>query len=227
MAQGKASEEQSAAAAAEGLPAAIAARLDGDAQGQSILGWSEFDLDSDNRYARQFVVLTDRQLIEIGIAGRRRMELKGIEETRIVEGLGVDRLVIVSGGTLAAEMRYSRRHRRTMTRLHRKLQRRIQPVDKAAEKADARPDWLDAVEREAERKEHCPKCGELIPSYAEGVCPRCAAQRKILWRLLDVAKPYKVRVRVALALTIVVSAMAAIPGLLQKHLIDSAIDPKL
>ena len=214
MAQGTASEEQSATAA-ESLPAAIAARLDGDAQGQTILGWSEFDLDSDNRFARQFVVLTDRQLIQIGSQGRLRIELKGIEESRIVEGLGVDRLVIVSGGVLAAEMRYSRRHRRTMTRLHRKLQRRIKPVDAGAGKADARPDWLDAVEREAERKEHCPKCGELIPSYAEGVCPRCAAQRKILWRLLDVAKPYRGRVRFALMLTIMVSAMAALPGWLR------------
>jgi ATP-binding cassette subfamily B protein len=224
MAQGTATQEQSATAP-EGLPAAIAARLDGDAQGQIILGWSEFDLDSENRFARQFVVLTDRQLIQIGCDGRRRIELKGIEEARIVEGLGVDRLVIVSGGVLAAEMRYSRRHRRTMTRLHRKLQRRIQPVDAAAGKADARPDWLDAVEREAERKEHCPKCGQLIPSYAEGVCPRCAAQRKILWRLLDVAKPYKGRVRLALVLTILVSALAAVPGWLQKQLIDRAIDP--
>jgi len=223
MAQGTASEEQSATAA-ESLPAAIAARLDGDAQGQTILGWSEFDLDSDNRFARQFVVLTDRQLIQIGSQGRLRIELKGIEESRIVEGLGVDRLVIVSGGVLAAEMRYSRRHRRTMTRLHRKLQRRIKPVDAGAGKADARPDWLDAVEREAERKEHCPKCGELIPSYAEGVCPRCAAQRKILWRLLDVAKPYRGRVRFALMLTIMVSAMAALPGWLNKQIVDRAID---
>ena len=225
MAQGTTSEEQSATAA-EGLPAAIAARLDGDAQGQDILGWSEFDLDSDNRFARQFVVLTDRQLIQMDGQGRRRIELKGIEESRIVEGLGVDRLVIVSGGVLAAEMRYSRRHRRTMTRLHRKLQRRIKPVDAGAGKADARPDWLDAVEREAERKEHCPKCGELIPSYAEGVCPRCAAQRKILWRLLDVAKPYRGRVRFALMLTIMVSAMAALPGWLNKQIVDRAIDPR-
>jgi ATP-binding cassette subfamily B protein len=210
----------------DGLPATVAQRLDGEADGQAVLGWSEFDLDSQNRFVRQFVVLTDGRLIEIASDHRKVIELKDVQEARIVEGLGVDRLVVVVNDSLAAEMRYSRRHRATMTRLHRKLQRHIKPA-KDGEQVDSRPDWLEAVEREAEKKEHCLKCGELIPSFAEGVCPRCAAQRKILWRLLDEAKPYKWRVRVTLALTITVSLMAALPGFLQKQLIDRAIDPSV
>ncbi len=142
-----------------------------------------------------------------------------------MEGLGVDRLVIVSEGKAAGELRYSRRHRTTMTRLNRKLQRQIRRADDSKEKTEGRPEWLDAVEREAERKAHCPKCGELIPSYAEGVCPQCAAKRKILSRLLDVAKPYKWRTRFALVLTILVSAMAAIPAWMNRQLVDRAIAP--
>lgn len=235
MAQGTTSEQHEPAATdgplaggplTDGLPAAVASRLDGEAAGQTILGWSEFDLDSDNRFATQYAVLTDQRLIQIRPDGRTAIELKDIQETRIVEGLGVDRLAIVVGDALAAEMRYSRRHRRTMTRLHRKLQRRIETPDARQAHADQRPDWLEAVEREAEKREHCPKCGELIPSYAEGVCPRCAAQRKILWRLLDVAKPYRWRTRFALVLTVIVSSIAALPSWINKQLIDRAIDPR-
>ena len=120
MAQ-RTTSEQIPPTATDGLPAAVALRLDGDAAGQAILGWSEFDLDSENRFATQFAVLTDQRLIQIRPGGRQVIALKDIQEVRIVEGLGVDRLAIVVGDTLAAEMRYSRKHRRTMTRLHRKL----------------------------------------------------------------------------------------------------------
>ncbi len=254
MSQGTTSELETEAVGKSGLPPMVAVRLDGELSGQTILGWSEFDLDSGNRFARQFVVLTDREILLIGLDGsaslgeqgsrpspqpspgvpgegviregrRRAIALEKIEESRIVEGLGVDRLVIVSEGKAAGELRYSRRHRTTMTRLNRKLQRQIKRGEDSKEKTEKRPEWLDAVEREAERKTHCPKCGELIPSYAEGVCPQCAAKRKILWRLLDVAKPYKWRTRYALVLTIAVSAMAAIPAWMNRQLVDRAIAP--
>ena len=87
-----------------------------------------------------------------------------------------------------------------MTRLHRKLARRLP----RKEGEEAPPEWLDTVERQAEEKDRCPKCGQLIPAYADGVCPRCLQQRKILWRLLDVAKPYRHQVWLALGLTIAV-----------------------
>src|SRR5204863_2448966 len=90
---------------------------------------------------------------------------------------------------------------------------------------DLPPDWLDVVERQEEEKAHCKKCGEVIPSYAEGVCPRCLHKRKILWRLLDVAKPYRTRVRLALGLTMLASMIAAFPAFIQKFLIDRAIVP--
>ena len=104
----------------------------------------------------------------------------------------MDSINLIVGDKLAAEMHYTRRQRRDMSRVHRKIDR-LRPRREG--EAELPPDWLDLVERREEEKSHCPKCGDVIPSFAEGVCPRCLHKRKILWRLLDVAKPYRGRVR--------------------------------
>src|SRR5205085_5745312 len=171
----------------EVLPAELRARMNGELDGQDVLDWSEFDLDDANRYAKRFAVLTDRQLVLTGGATPVSIPVSEIGEAKVVEGLGVDRLRVLVGGKVAAELRYTHRHRRGMTRLHRKLERRLPRKDGA----EVPPEWLDQVEREAEKKDHCPRCGQLIPAYAEGVCPNCQQTRNILWRLLDVAQPYR------------------------------------
>src|SRR5690606_29139030 len=117
-----------------------------------------------------------------------------------------------------AEIRYTRRYRRSMTRLHRKIERRL-PRDNG----EPPPQWLELVERQIEQKEFCPRCQSPIPAYAEGVCPQCTANRRILWRLLDVAKPYRMRVWGALGLTLLFSAIAVFPPVFQKRLIDQAL----
>src|SRR5207244_3485829 len=163
----------------------------------TIVAWAEFDLDEQNRYRQQFAVLTEKDLIVLDGADPRGFELSRIQDAKIIEGLGIDRLQVIVDDKLASEMRYSRRHRRDMTRLQRKIDRRRQRKEGETELP---PDWLEVVERREEKAEHCPKCGDVIPSYAEGVCPRCLHKRKILWRLLDIAKPYRNRIRLALVL---------------------------
>jgi len=205
---------------ADALPAELRARMNGELEGQDVVAWSEYDLDEDNRYARHFAVLTDRQLLSLGDGSPPlALPVADIGEAKIVEGLGVDRLRVLVGGKVAAELRYTHRHRRGMTRLHRKLERRLP----RKEGAEAPPDWLDGVEREADKSDHCPRCGQLIPAYAEGVCPQCQQTRKILWRLLDVAQPYRGKVRLALALTVMVSVLAALPAIFNRYLVDDAI----
>jgi ATP-binding cassette subfamily B protein len=201
------------------LPAEVRAHVNGQLDGQQVIAWSEFDLDETNQYARGHAVLTDRALHSIRGSDVASVSLAEIEEAKVVEGLGVDRLRVVVGGRVAAELRYSHRYRRGMTRLHRKLERRLPRKDGEA----APPDWLENVEREAEKSDHCPRCGQLIPAYAEGVCPQCQQTRRILWRLLDVATPYRKKIWLALSLTIVVSVLAALPAVFNRYLVDDAI----
>ena len=202
------------------LPAELRAKLNGELQGRMVVAWSQFDLDENNRFAQRYAVLTDQKLHVFGEGQNLAFSLAEIQEAKIVEGLGVDRLSVIVGGKLAVELRYSRRFRRDMTRLGRKLERRLPTRD-----SEASPDWLDAVEREAEKREHCAKCGELIPAYAEGVCPQCLAKRKILWRLLDIASPYRWQMRWALILTMVWTGLMAMGPVLLQRMIDRAIMP--
>ncbi len=202
------------------LPEDLRARLDGQLDGLPVVAWSEFDLSEDGRFAQQYAVLTDRDLlISPGPeAAWQRIAVQSITEAAIVEGLGADKLRIITGEVLAGELRYSRRHRRTMTRLHRKLERRLPRTE-----GEPPPEWLEAAERLAESKEICPKCGLLIPAYAEGACPQCLQTRSILWRLMDVGRPYKRMTILALVLTLFQAAMSTLPPVLHKYLVDSVL----
>jgi ATP-binding cassette subfamily B protein len=208
--------ERGAAPGGEGMPAGLRARLNGQLEGQAIVAWAEFDLDHANQYHEQYAVLTEQSLLVLRGATPEVYPIAEIDEAKISEGLGVDKLAILIGGKVGAELHYSRRVRRGMTRLHRKLERRL--PSKAP--GELPPEWLEAVEREAEKKGLCPKCGQLIPGYAEGVCPRCLQSRRILWRLLKVARPYRSRIAGALVLTLLMAAIMTIPPILMGRLID-------
>src|SRR3954447_12101747 len=105
------------------LPSALTSRANGELEGQTILAWAEFDLDQQNTYRQQFVVLTETDVIVLASEGTRTIAIAELTEAKIVEGLGVDSLNLVVDGKLAAQMRYTRRQRRDMSRVHRKIDR--------------------------------------------------------------------------------------------------------
>ncbi|MGN6726176.1 MAG: ABC transporter ATP-binding protein [Tepidisphaeraceae bacterium] len=204
------------------LPPDLIARLNGELRGEAVLAWAEFDLDESNRLARSFAVLTAEDLFVIdGTVVAYAIEQ--ISEAKIVEGLGMDRLIVRTPDRLG-EMRYSRRCRRDIVNLHRKLARLL-PNEQG--KRDDRPAWLDRVESQAEQQERCPKCGDFIPAHADRICPRCAQSRAILWRLMDIAKPYRGAIFFSLGLTLFHSLIASSEPLVRKYLIDKGIVPVL
>src|SRR5436190_14575075 len=86
----------------DALPAEVSARMDGQLDGQTVLAWSELDLDDANRYGTRHVVLTDRELITLADGSATSLPITEIQEAKIVEGLGVDRLRVLAGGKVAA-----------------------------------------------------------------------------------------------------------------------------
>lgn len=203
------------------LPGVVSARLPPLLKGREVVAWSEFDITDAGRFAQQHAILLEGALLLLHADGRNEeYPLDGFREVQVLEGLGADRLQLVREGAPPVELRYSRRFRRDMTRLRRRIERRL-PSDKPA---DERPAWLERVERLAEQQERCPKCREIIPAYADGVCPNCLRKKQILWRLLEVARPYRWTIRAALLLTLLNAAIGAMPGLIQKNLVDSALN---
>lgn len=207
------------AAHAPPLPDDLRAMFNGDLPAAQIIAWAEFDLDQNNAYRRQVAVLTADHLV-VAVTPVQSISIPSIEECKVVEGLGVDRLAIIIDGKLAHELRYTRRCRREMQRLGRMLNRRLPKKDENGEQV---PQWLDLIERRMEQQSHCPKCGRAIPDYADGVCPACLQKKAILWRLLDVAKPYRTRINVALAITLAVALLTALPPVWVKFIVDRGI----
>ena len=213
----------------QNLPRDVAALADKHLPGEPIVAYSECDVGEDLNYARNHVLLTGKHLLLLTPVSHQLFTLAIVDEAGIEEGVGLDRLRVVVGGKLAGVSRYSRKHRMTMTRLNRKLQRRLPKSDEPLKPGDKPktddppPIWLEDVERKAEAESYCRKCTHLIPSYADGVCPRCLQQRKILFRLLDSAKPYRSAVNFALGLTIVHAMIISVPVVINSRLIDNAL----
>lgn len=203
------------------LPGELRAQLNGELADEPILSWSEFDLDSRNRVSQSFAILTPTRLIEVHSEKHKTIiPIADIRSAKVSEGLGMDRLILQTQDR-RIEFRYSRRFRRDAVRLHRHLSRLL--PDESTPKDEVRPSWLDKIERQAEQQQICGKCGHAIPSYADSVCPRCSQSRKILWRLLEVARPYRALVTAAVVLTLIHAGFTALPGVVQKHIVDDAI----
>lgn len=194
------------------LPDEVTAHLNGQLAGELVIGWASIDLDDDGRYANRYALLTARRLMVIDLARPKpvlELSLSSIDTSAIIEGIGAEKLRLIGDDKLLGELHYTRRYRRDVTRLQRKLDRRL-----SNDGNDRDPDWVETVERQAEARDVCRKCGQLIPAYADGVCPRCVQGRRLLFRLLDVAKPYRPRIWLALGLTVGVSALVVVPPLL-------------
>src|SRR5689334_22666283 len=144
------------------LPPELRARANGQLDGRQIIAWAEFDLDSSNRFARQFAMLTEQELIVLIADDKSEtVRIDAIEEAKVLEGLGVHRLRLSIRNQPAMDLRFTNRHRRDMSRLTRKLERRL---PRKTGQEDAPPEWLDVAERQTELSNLCPRCGELIPA---------------------------------------------------------------
>src|SRR5688572_9160374 len=106
------------------LPELLIKRLPASIDPQSIIAWSEYDLDESRRYARQFCVLTETHLV-LFESEIESIDLKDISTLSTEESVGSDRIILTLDDSSVRVLRYSRRCRRDMSRLKRLLERRI------------------------------------------------------------------------------------------------------
>src|SRR5438105_4177519 len=85
------------AAAPVALPAALRTQFNGELDGHTIIAWAQFDLDEQNRFAKQFVVLSETDLFVLRHpkSSAVSVAIAQMEEAKVNEGLGVDRLVLI------------------------------------------------------------------------------------------------------------------------------------
>jgi ATP-binding cassette subfamily B protein len=183
-----------------------------------LVGYAAFDLGRAGAFAESFAVLFEDRLVLVE-EQVETIELSTIRDVTVEESIGADRLVLVRADESLIALRYTRRYRRDMTRLQRLLTRRIKP----GEDRSALTQRLEEIERHTAVAQHCAKCGQIIPDYSEGVCPRCLQEKKVLWRLLDVARPYRVRLWIGLAVTLLMAVTTSVLPRVNQRMIDDGI----
>ena len=200
------------------LPEDLADQLGRHTPLEAVLAASPYDLDAGGMYTEGYLVLTADRL---GNCHRRDsqwdihwLEAARIGEARVIEGLGMRLLRLTREGEKLAEFRFTLRHAKSAARIHRQLERILH--------GDGRPADADEPARPDEKKLRCDKCDRVIPAWAE-TCPACMNRRKILFRLLDFARPYAGRAVAAFVVALAMTAMAVAQPWLLKPLVNHGL----
>jgi ATP-binding cassette subfamily B protein len=78
---------------------------------------------------------------------------------------------------------------------------------------------------EEEERSYCPRCGAPLPERGEN-CPLCVPRFAVLLRILRFVKPYKKRVAILMASTLVTVGSQMCPPYLTKLIVDDVINKK-
>ncbi len=181
------------------------------------------DISAQGRFAQTWLVLIGHELaiVDPAAADRcRQVPLDEKTEVAIIEGMGANRFRVVRNGQLAEEFRYSRRQAKRFGDLHHKCEIAIK-----GEPDEALLEGAAKGTRAPDDEKICEKCGRLVPDWAE-TCPRCLQKRKILWRLLAFAKPYKGLATGGFLAAAVMTLLMLVPPVLTQHLIDDVLKPQ-
>ena len=197
--------------AAEPLPADVRDRLGAALGDRAVADWSRFDLDSGGRFVDGAAVLTDSALLVLRGEEVETVRLDALREVEIAEGLGVDGVQLVGeGGHVLGELRFSGRRKRAMHRLGRRLQRLM---ERRAHPDDRTAVWMERAERAA----------AVADDADDEEKPQ---DRRVLLRLLGVARPYRGHVVAAAVFTVVSAGFHVFSSFLTKPIIDNAINPQ-
>lgn len=200
------------------LPRILQERLQAELAAEAVQAVAQHDLDDNSMYIDGYLVLMETRLgcFRHGSNGWDG-QWRAIEEftsTSIVEGLGMSVLRLLAHEAIVAEYRFTLRHTQSVSRLHRRLERQIEGKEE-----------LRAIPQEtepAETKVRCDKCHRVIPSWTE-ICPACLCRRKVLSRLMDFVRPYKLRVLAGLGLTVLVTVAGLARPYLTKPMLNQGL----
>ena len=144
---------------------------------------------------------------------REWIPVKDLAGSVIIEGVGTSLLRLTrEGNAVRAGFRFSLRHAKEIARLQRRLQNRIEGKS-IGEEIEPRAEHWD------QKKARCDKCGRVIPTWSE-TCPVCLSRRKVLSRLMDFVKPYRVRAVSGLLLAFLATSAGLVRPYLTRPMLD-------
>ena len=192
-------------------------RLEGNPQP---VAFALADISPAGRFGQTWVIVLEDQLAVVQSDGQQEADVRNTPlgpdvDLEIVEGVGASRFRVVCDKRLVEELRFSGRQAKRFTRL-------LHIAQGQGERSQLSPN----VEQSAATVDEkiCSKCGRFIPDWAD-TCPRCLHKRKILWRLMSFAMPYKGWFILGVGSAIMVTLLQLVPPKLTKHLINDVLTP--
>ena len=193
----------------ESIPHSIATKIRGllSAEEEELIRVST-DLNQEGRFGMQWVVVTDKRLLVIPVAG-----FDGVVEIPIEELTVVQTEALVGGGHLTIE----RKDKATVTVPYSSsLSEKFSEVTRGIEQLRKGEPFLINTQLERTR---CEKCGKLLPEK-NGICPACIRRLATLQRIASYLKPYKGRVLLLVVVSLIGMGTAVLPPMLTRHIVD-------
>ncbi len=177
-----------------------------------------YDLDSEGNYVSGYLVLAGVELGNFehrdGRWDGRWRNAKGLQEAKIIDGIGVGMLRLLREARTESEFRFTLRCAKQVAKVQRALERRIAGKEDDAE--------LEEPVKPDEKKLRCDTCNRVIPPWSD-FCPACMSRRKVLSRLLDFVKPYKWRAILGFMLALLVTVAGLIRPWLTKPMTNEGL----
>jgi len=179
------------------------------------------DMNLDGRYEESVLELTETELRNIcGDTVRLRISLDEVEFVLCTEFVG--------NGLLQAQLRDGRqipviRYSKTLSERFEEVEDEINAI-LGRELTDDEKEEQRGPEAPAEGKltYRCPNCGYPLKTQGD-VCPKCVKVGSMMWRLVKYLKPYWKEATAGLVLALILTALALMPGLVVRSLIDGPL----
>lgn len=190
------------------LPEAIRSQLP-----DAPLFYARTDLQNDGTFGEHWLVIMEQEVSVWSLNQKMTSwKIDQFTDARIVTGIG--------GGTLMADTKEGPivllRYTASLTSVFGFAAKLIAAVAKGEE----RP-----VASEKEFPLQCPKCRHPLPEGTH-TCPNCRNNGKVIGRMLQYAKPYKLQMGAAAIMLIITTFVELIPPYLTKVMLDDVLGPK-
>ncbi|MFW7349012.1 MAG: ABC transporter ATP-binding protein [Pigmentiphaga sp.] len=188
------------------------------ADGETVCAWLALDLDTELRYARGALVLTETRLLAASAdaPGWRDWPLREGMRLALSDHAGVVAVELVDAQARLALWRTTMAHHAGAVRLADQFDRQLAALARGGVAA-----WLAPA---------CPRCHAPLPE-GEQDCPACEAEAPVenrgwaLLRLRRFARPYRGRLLLGFILTVLSTAATLVPPYLTMPLMDDVLIP--
>ncbi|VCU69312.1 Putative multidrug export ATP-binding/permease protein [Pigmentiphaga humi] len=189
------------------------------AEGESLCAWVELDLDTDLRYARGLLILTERRLLSAaqGVQGWKAWPLHEGLKLALSDHAGVVGIELADARERLALWRTTMAHHVGAVRFSEQFERQLAALAEGGVAVRLAP--------------ACPRCHAALPP-GESVCPACededaesAPKGWALLRLRRFARPYRGRLIAGFILTVLSTAATLVPPYLTMPLMDDVLIP--